>query len=41
MMDKTVPYIGVLMTCQDPTGYPRCPLPKGYGLNWVVIFFSK
>ena len=30
MMDKTVPYIGVLMTCQDPTGYPRCPLPAGY-----------
>lgn len=30
MMDKSIPYIGVLMTCQNPVGYPRCPLPKGY-----------
>lgn len=30
MMDKTIPYIGVLMTNQDPCGYPRCPLPAGY-----------
>ena len=30
MMDKTIPYIGVIMTCQDPSSYPRCPLPKGY-----------
>ena len=33
MMDKTIPHIGVLMTCQTPDGYPRCPLPKGYELR--------
>ena len=33
MMDKSVPYIGVLMTCQTPAGYPRCPLPAGYSLR--------
>ena len=46
MMDKTVPYIGVLMTCQNVTGYPRCPLPAGYELrmyepgmekDWAVL----
>lgn len=30
MMDKTIPYIGVLMTNLDPDSYPRCPLPAGY-----------
>lgn len=30
MMDKTIPYIGVLMTNLDPDSYPRCPLPSGY-----------
>lgn len=33
MMDKTIPYIGVIMTCQNPTGYPHCPLPRGYELR--------
>lgn len=33
MMDKTIPYIGILMTCQDPNGYPKCPLPNGYELR--------
>ena len=33
MMDKTIPYIGVLMTNQIPESYPRCPLPQGYSLR--------
>ena len=33
MMDKTIPYIGVIMTCQDPTSYPHCPLPRGYEIR--------
>lgn len=33
MMDKTIPYIGVIMTCQDPTAYPHCPLPRGYEIR--------
>ena len=33
MMDKTIPYIGVLMTCQDADSYPRCPLPSGYTMR--------
>jgi len=33
MMDKSIPHIGVLMTCLNPTGYPHCPLPSGYSLR--------
>lgn len=33
MLDKTVPFIGVLMTNRTPDSYPRCPLPEGYTLR--------
>lgn len=33
MMDKSIPCIGILMTCAHPADYPRCRLPKGYTLR--------
>ena len=33
MLDKTIPYIGVLMTCPHPLTYPRFELPEGYTLR--------
>jgi GNAT superfamily N-acetyltransferase len=30
MLDKNVPYIGVLMICPDPAQYPRVDLPPSY-----------
>ena len=33
MTDKSVPFTGVIMTCDHPNTYPRCPLPNGYVLR--------
>lgn len=41
MMDKTIPYIGVLMTCQHPLSYPRFPLPEGYTLRTYEAGMEK
>ncbi len=30
MMDKSIPCIGILMTCAHPADYPRRRLPEGY-----------
>ena len=33
MIDKTVPFTGVIMTCDRPDFYPNCALPEGYELR--------
>jgi GNAT superfamily N-acetyltransferase len=33
MMDKSIPCIGVVMTCPHPVDYPRYRLPEGYTLR--------
>ena len=33
MLDKSIPYIGVLMIKDDPTRYPKYSLPKGYNFS--------
>ena len=34
MVDKSVPFTGVIMTCDHPHTYPRCILPEGYVLRF-------
>lgn len=33
-MDKSIPYVGVLMTKDDPRVYPRHDLPAGYSCSF-------
>lgn len=49
MLDKSIPYFGVLMTKQDMQNYPRYNLPQGYSFSgyktgfdshWATLIFE-
>ena len=41
MLDKTLPYVGVLMTKADPQDYPQYHLPEGYTFSTYQPGFEK
>lgn len=41
MLDKTLPYVGVLMTKSDTHKYPQCNLPEGYTFSTYQPGYEK